>query len=91
MTEVDENLLHSEPGSAVSEELSTHVLQERGPKGKGARRPRGVRHFTPSERTARGKGARRDVPRSTQSSSAVSESHAALNTVLAAWLYPGIS
>ena len=64
MTEVDENLLHSEPASAVSEEVSTHVLHERDPKGKGARRPRGVRHFTPSERTARGKGARRDVPRS---------------------------
>ena len=64
MTEVDENLLHSDPAATVSEEVSTHVLEERDTKGTSSRRTRDVQQFTPSERAARGKDARRDVPRS---------------------------
>ena len=64
MTEVDENLLHSDPAATAPEEVSTHVLQERKTKGTSSRRSRDVQQFTPSERAARGKGARRDVPRS---------------------------
>jgi uncharacterized protein (DUF2252 family) len=64
VTEVDENLLQSDQPLAAPEEGSSHVLHEREPKGKRSRRPRGVRQFTPSERAARGKGARRDLPRS---------------------------
>ncbi len=64
MTEVDEGLLESDPAAAASDEVSTHVLQEHDTKGTSSRRSRDVQQFTPSERAARGKGARRDVPRS---------------------------
>ena len=64
MTEVDESLLHPDPAATASEEVSTHVLRERDTAGTRSRRSRDVQQFTPSERAARGKGARRDVPRS---------------------------
>jgi uncharacterized protein (DUF2252 family) len=53
------------PGSTTtSVEAEAHVVRERVPKAERSSRPRAVAHFTPAERSARGRGARAELPRS---------------------------
>ena len=56
MKDVDDDLLPTDPGSAASEDASTHVLNVPEPKGKSSPRPR-LLHHTPADRAARGKAA----------------------------------
>ena len=58
---MDENIRYVESGSAgVSEEAASQLVVERAPRADR----RAVPHFTPSERAARGKAARGELPRS---------------------------
>ena len=61
MTEVDASIREPEPGPVTGPEEAgppAHVLDTR------SSRPKGVPHFTPAERAARGKAARGELPRS---------------------------
>jgi uncharacterized protein (DUF2252 family) len=64
MTNVEDNVLPVDPGSAASEHDGAHVLDERPRRGERSSRQKAVRHFTPAERGARGKAARGELPRS---------------------------
>jgi hypothetical protein len=54
-----------EPRSATAtEEVATHVLDESAAPRESSSSPKAVPHFTPAERTGRGKAARGELPRS---------------------------
>ena len=55
MTDVDDDLLRTDPGAAASEQGPDHVLHEHEPKGKSSSGRRALVHHTPAERVARGK------------------------------------
>src|SRR6185436_16288711 len=63
MTNLDANIRSADAGSMTSEDAATHVLDE-APSGDPSARPRAVPHFTPTERAARGRAARGELPRS---------------------------
>ena len=63
MSDVEEISRQPETASSTaSEETATHVVDIRA--SEGAASTRAVHRFTPSERAARGKAARRELPRS---------------------------
>ena len=64
MTNLDANIRSADAGSMTSEDAATHVLKEGAPSGDPSVRPRAVPHFTPTERAARGRAARGELPRS---------------------------
>jgi uncharacterized protein (DUF2252 family) len=65
MTNVDESILHPEPESGTAaEEAATHVFGVGVQAGDSASRLKAAPHFTPAERTARGRAARGELPRS---------------------------
>src|SRR5436190_9520549 len=65
MRTADDHLRSLDPGSATaSEEAATHIPDEREAKGGSSSRPKGMLDFTPAERAARGRAARRELPRS---------------------------
>ena len=65
MRNADDHLRSLDPGSATaSREAATNVLDESAATGGTSSRPKAVPHFTPAERVARGKAARRELRRS---------------------------
>jgi uncharacterized protein (DUF2252 family) len=65
MSDVRENARGPDHSGTVAEATAPHVLEERTPKSKTSMRPpKAVPHATPAERAARGKAARRELPRS---------------------------
>ncbi len=66
MKDVDANIRQLDADHATSSGATeTHVLDERDPAGESSSRSKAVPHFTLAERAARGKAARRELPRST--------------------------
>jgi len=65
MRNADDHPRHLDPGPVTaSDEATRHVLDESAPMGRNSSRTKAVPHFTPAERVARGKAARRELPRS---------------------------
>src|SRR6476619_1786257 len=64
MTSANDRDLQPSSGSAAAEETDPHVVDERTPTLETASGPGAVAHFTPAERSARGKAARAELPRS---------------------------
>src|SRR6476659_3521197 len=64
MTSANDRDLQPSSGSAASEETDPHVVDERTPTPETASGPGAVAHFTPAERSARGRAARAELPRS---------------------------
>jgi len=65
MTSVDDKAVPTDAGSvAATEDTNPHVVDEGSPTGERRSHPKAVPHFTPAERAARGKAARRELPRS---------------------------
>ncbi len=62
---MDENDLEPElEVGTAADEAASHVFDVPAQTGDSARRPKAVPHFTPAERTARGRAARAELPRS---------------------------
>jgi uncharacterized protein (DUF2252 family) len=64
MTSANDRDLQPSSGSAAAEETDPHVVDERTPTPETASGPGAVAHFTPAERSARGRAARAELPRS---------------------------
>ena len=64
MTSANDRDLQPSSGSAAAEETDPHVVDERTPTLETASGPGAVAHFTPAERSARGRAARAELPRS---------------------------
>jgi uncharacterized protein (DUF2252 family) len=65
MTNVERMVEHGDAGSAAaSEEAAAHTTHEGETAAERSSRAKAVPHFTPAERTARGKAARAELPRS---------------------------
>ena len=66
MKDADANIRQLDADHATtSGPTETHVLDERDPAGESSSRSKAVPHFTLAERVARGKAARRELPRPT--------------------------
>ena len=64
MTSANDRDLQPSSVSAAAEETDPHVVDERTPTPETASGPGAVAHFTPAERSARGRAARAELPRS---------------------------